>query len=57
MDQINKTVITISSYGTKVKVVLDKDATLDEIVDAIKGMLVSITFPVDLVKKIKYDND
>ena len=41
----NKTKITISSYGIEASCELSCDSTIDEIMTAFKGMLVSITYP------------
>lgn len=41
----NKTEISISSYGVKASCELSCDASIDEVMTAFKGMLVSITYP------------
>lgn len=44
----NKTEISISSYGIKASCELSCDSTIDEVMTAFKGMLVSITYPSSL---------
>jgi len=43
-----KTEISISSYGVKASCELSCDASIDEVMTAFKGMLVSITYPPSL---------
>lgn len=43
-----KTEISISSYGVKASCELSCDASIDDVMTAFKGMLVSITFPASV---------
>lgn len=60
-----KTEISISSYGVKATCEIPCDSTIDDIMSAFKGMLVSISYPpflfdswvVEQAEEIKQEKD
>lgn len=40
----NKLVLSASNYGTKVKIVLESDSSLDDIIGAFKSLVIGLTW-------------